>query len=121
QERCAFVVGQIGPKAKPAVAPLVIVAKSKSLEARIEAAHALWKIDASWIHLAVEALIEGLGHKNPIVREDAGKKLGGIGAGAHKALAALEHVAAKDSVEYVRSAAREAIAKIKRNGNAPVE
>lgn len=114
--QAAYALGRIGPAAKPAAEQLRSLAKSPD---EVLATVAVWsslKIepdDTSLLDQAIPALRKAVRAEQEIVRLEAAVALGDIGPAASTAIPILELVAEEDSSKPVRTAAAEALAKIK--------
>ena len=112
----AYALGSIGTAAKPAVADLISLSASKDEMLATVAVWATLKIqpeDASLFTTAVPLLRKALRGDREIVRLEAAVALGDIGTAAETAVPILELVAEDDPVQSVRSAAKQALAKIR--------
>jgi len=102
-------LGRIGPRAAPAVDPLLKILDSKDHAFRYYSAETLWRIARR--PEAVKALVELLSCDNRSEQSSAAYMLGELGAAARPALPALR-TALDDSDPHVRSAALNAIKQI---------
>jgi len=112
----AYALGRIGPTAKPALEQLRALATSPD---EVLATVALWSTlkiapnDRSLIELAIPSLRKAVRADREIVRLEAAIALGEIGPEAVSAIPILELVSEEDPSKPVRTAAANALAKIK--------
>lgn len=99
-------LGNVGPTARRAVPVLTKALKDASPMVRLGAATALWQIDRK--PTAVTALIDALRDESETIRLYAVHALARIGPAASDAVPALTD-ALKDKNNYVRNAARQAL------------
>ncbi len=97
----------IGPRARAAVPDLIAALRDDEVNVRASAGLALARIGPP----AVAELVAALGHLDPRVRTEAARALGGMGAGAWRALDRLR-AALRDEDPDVGLAAGEAVARI---------
>lgn len=112
----AYALGRIGPAAKPVVEQVRALAKSPD---EVLATVAVWSAlkidpdDTSLLDQAIPALRKAVRAQQEIVRLEAAVALGDIGPAAASAIPILELVSEEDSSKPVRTAAANALAKIK--------
>ena len=112
----AYALGRIGPAAKVAERPLLEMSQSKD---ELMATVAVWALlninpeEKTHIETAIPLLRRALRGDRELVRIEAAVALGDIGAAATGAVPILELVSEDDSSKAVRSAAAEALAKIR--------
>ena len=105
----AYLLGQMGTNAAPAVPDLIETLDDSDAHVRIRAGRALMKIGTP----AVTNLTVALGHSEPLVRLGAAKTLGGIGPEAKYAEGALAKMT-NDASADVRQAAARALNEIRK-------
>ena len=112
----AYALGRIGPAAKVAERPLLEMSQSKD---ELMATVAVWALlninpeEKTHVETAIPLLRRALRGDRELVRIEAAVALGDIGAAATAAVPILELVSEDDSSKSVRSAAAEALAKIR--------
>jgi HEAT repeat protein len=112
----AYALGRIGPAAKVAERPLLEMSQSKD---ELMATVAVWALlninpeEKTHVETAIPLLRRALRGDRELVRIEAAVALGDIGAAATAAVPILELVSEDDSSKAVRSAAAEALAKIR--------
>jgi HEAT repeat protein len=112
----AYALGRIGPAAKTAERPLLELSQSKD---ELMATVAVWAVlninpeEKTHVETAIPLLRRALRGDREMVRIEAAVALGDIGAAATGAVPILELVSEDDSSKAVRSAAAEALAKIR--------
>src|SRR5207253_1061432 len=105
----AKALGKIGPGAKAAAAALRGAVKDQDVSVRMEAALALWHVEARADNLDV--FLNAAGDPSALVRADACRALGAIGPAAKPAISTLAKLLV-DKESAVRGQAAEALGKI---------
>jgi HEAT repeat protein len=115
QQATAYALGKIGPSAKDAVPALKRLTASNDELVKLAAVWALLQIGPTsddLVKMALPLLTGALGSQRELVRVEAAMSLGALGKAATSALPALEK-SLQDPSSSVRSAANEAISKIR--------
>lgn len=87
--------------------------KGDDYRIRADALFQLSLLDPQDAEVALPLLISGLGDSHPLVRGFAARSIGDIGIREDEALDALEQLSAQDPIDSVRSAASQALFRLK--------